>query len=175
VKLPAPLLPRPTVPDGVTAVPADVSVTVTVQEEPWLMTMEPGEQLTLVLVERFEMVRSNVSLLPRWVAVALKVAVMVCVLAPLGVYVALHDATPVESSESEQEPLNPPLPLVASPTVPDGVMAEPALVSVTVTVQEEPSLMTMDAGLHERSVLVARFVTVSAPLPELAACPESPP
>jgi hypothetical protein len=172
VKLPVPLLPSPTVPEGVMAVPAPaLSVTVTVHELPWLMTMEPGEQPTLVLVERLLTVTSNVLLLPRCTALSLKVAVMVCVLAPLGVYVALHDATPVESSASVQEPLNPPVPLVAKPTVPEGVMAVPApALSVTVTVHELPWLMTMEPGEQLTLVLVERLLTEISNVPLLPPC-----
>ena len=60
LKVPAPLLVKPTVPVGVVGV-AEVSVTVAVQDAAWLTTTDPGVQVTAVVVGwRAPTVRANV-------------------------------------------------------------------------------------------------------------------
>ena len=69
LKVPAPLLVKPTVPVGVVFVPTSVSVTVAVQVVDVPSGTAVGEQLTLVLVERFAVtvtVTVVVPLLPLW-------------------------------------------------------------------------------------------------------------
>ncbi len=66
LKLPEPLLLKATVPVAVTAVPADVSVTVAVHVEDALTASGLGEQTTLKEEDRFEAVRLKVPELPRW-------------------------------------------------------------------------------------------------------------
>src|SRR5438093_11539004 len=53
LKVPAPLLPKLTVPVGVLLVPVSVSLTVAVQVVAWPTTTDAGLQPTLVLVDRF--------------------------------------------------------------------------------------------------------------------------
>jgi hypothetical protein len=62
-------------------------------------------------------------------------------------------------------------------TVPLGADFEPPSVSLTVAVQLEPWFNATEAGLHETTVEVERFVTVSAkPVASaLVACTELPP
>ena len=63
---PAPLL-KLTVPVGRIAVPlALASLTVAVQTEPWLITTEAGEQVTLVELSRLVAVTVSLPLLPVW-------------------------------------------------------------------------------------------------------------
>lgn len=63
-------------------------------------------------------------------------------------------------------------------TVPDGVLAVPDAVSVTVAVQVEPLLVTTDEGAQPTVVEVERPVTVSEndwlPVLVLKLCPVSP-
>ncbi len=65
MKLPEPLLVKVMVPVGVTAVPADVSVTVAVHVEAAFTGSELGEQRTLIELERVETVRLKLPELPR--------------------------------------------------------------------------------------------------------------
>lgn len=80
-----------------------------------------------------------------------------------------HDAVPVVPAASVQLVAgeNEPAPFEEKPTVPVGVLTVPALVSVTVAVQELPTPVATLAGLHSTVVVVARVVTVRGPLPEL--------
>jgi hypothetical protein len=57
-----------TVPDGVIAVPADVSVTVAVQLVAWLMTTVEGVQTTDVVVDRRVTVTLVAPVFPTWFA-----------------------------------------------------------------------------------------------------------
>ena len=68
-----------------------------------------------------------------------------------------------------------PVPLLVKVTVPVGVVAVPAAVSVTVAVQLVPWLTATDAGVQLTVVLVLRAVTVTLALPLLVACVLSPP
>lgn len=71
----ATLLVTVTVPDGVIAVPDDVSVTVTVHVVGWLIATVEGEHATLVVVVRTVTVIVAVPLLPEWAASPAYVAV----------------------------------------------------------------------------------------------------
>ena len=66
LNVPAPLLVKVTVPVGVVFVPTSVSLTVAVQVVDVPGGTVEGEQLTLVLVERFVTVTVVVPLLPLW-------------------------------------------------------------------------------------------------------------
>jgi len=66
VNVPVPLLANVTVPVGVTAVPAELSVTVAVQVTVPPMLIELGEQLTLVMVVRDVTVTVVLALLVAW-------------------------------------------------------------------------------------------------------------
>ena len=57
VKVPVPLLVKPTVPVGALAVPGEVSVTVAVQLVTWLTTTVAGVQFTAVVVVLVVIVR----------------------------------------------------------------------------------------------------------------------
>jgi hypothetical protein len=67
LKVPAPLLPKLTVPVGVLLVPTSVSLTVAVQLVEAPTGTVAGVQLTLVLVERTLTVTVVVPELPEWV------------------------------------------------------------------------------------------------------------
>jgi hypothetical protein len=67
LKLPGPPEPNVTLPVGVLAVPASVSVTVAVQVDGAPTATAPGEQVTLVEVERWFTVTVSVPLLVWWV------------------------------------------------------------------------------------------------------------
>ncbi len=86
LKVPAPLLLKPTVPVGVLGVPESVSVTVAVQLVEAPTGTVVGVQLTLVVVERIAVtVTVVVPELPAWVVSPPYVAVMVCVPVPTAV------------------------------------------------------------------------------------------
>lgn len=68
LKLPVPLLVKLTVPVGVRAVPAEVSVTVAVQAAAWFTATVDGVQLTAVVVSRLLTVTISVPELPLWFA-----------------------------------------------------------------------------------------------------------
>jgi len=72
------------------------------------------------------------------------------------------------------EPVNVPVPLLVNPTVPVGAVALPPETSVTVAVQVVVALTGIGDGVQFTVVDVARFVTVSAKVPELIAWRESP-
>ena len=65
VKVPVPLLVKPTVPVGALVVPVEVSVTVAVQVVAWFTTTAEGAQLTAVVVVRVVTVTAAVPELPR--------------------------------------------------------------------------------------------------------------
>jgi hypothetical protein len=89
----------------------------------------------------------------------------------------VHDACPLLAWESVQEVLEklPPLVSDVKVTVPVGVVAPPAAVSVTVAVQDVSWPRATISSEQVRAVLVARGVTVMVPWPLLAACVLSPP
>jgi hypothetical protein len=64
LKVPAAGVLNSTVPAGVLAVPAEVSLTKAVQDEAWVTTTETGLQTTVVEVVRLFTVRVNVPELP---------------------------------------------------------------------------------------------------------------
>jgi hypothetical protein len=59
--------------------------------------------------------------------------------------------------------------LLVNVTVPEGVMAVPVEVSVTVAVHEVATFVLTDAGLQTTLVVVVRTVTVTVVLPVLVA------
>lgn len=63
LKLPVPLVVKPTVPVGVTAVPGEESVTVAVHVACWFTTTELGVQLTETKTARLSTVREKVVVL----------------------------------------------------------------------------------------------------------------
>src|SRR2546430_7275185 len=68
LKVPAPLLPKLTVPAGVLLVPVSVSLTVAVQVVAWPTTTDAGLQPTLVLGARFAgTITPGEPELPEWV------------------------------------------------------------------------------------------------------------
>ena len=73
--------------------------------------------------------------------------------------------------DAENEPVS----FEENVTVPDGVLTVPALLSVTVAVQELPTPAATLAGLHASVVAVVRVVTVKDVSPLLIACVASPP
>jgi len=76
---------------------------------------------------------------------------------------------PLETAASVQLVVgeNAPAPFEEKPTVPVGVLTVPALVSVTVALQELGTPVAMLGGLHSMVVVVVRVVTVRGLLPEL--------
>jgi tellurite resistance protein TehA-like permease len=68
-----------------------------------------------------------------------------------------------------------PEPLVVKLTVPVGVLAVAVSVSVTVAVQVEGCPIATFTGEQSREVEVERACTVTAVLPLVAGCAESPP
>ncbi len=71
--------------------------------------------------------------------------------------------------------VNVPVPLLVRVTVPPGVIAVPAAVSVMVTVQLVELFTTIVVGWHEMVVVVPRSVTVMVVVPELMSWLASPP
>ena len=157
VNVPVPLLANVTVPVGVTAVPAELSVTVAVQLTLPPMLIEDGEQLTLVMVVRDVTVTV---LLPVLVA---------CAVSPL--YVA--DTVRVPAAVAAIVTLQLPDARVHVPpgvkvTVPVGVLAVPAAeVSATVAVQVVLWPTTIVDGVQLTVVLVLRRLTVMLAEPVL--------
>ena len=66
------------------------------------------------------------------------------------------------------EPVKVPVPLLVNETMPVGALAVPPEVSVTVAVHEVGAFTATEAGEQLTPVVVVRWVTVSAAVPELA-------
>ena len=154
-----------TVPVGVTNAPAaDESVTVTVQVEPWLTTTGVVQETVVVVVRRLTTTLA-VPLLPVWFASPAKVAVTAAVPAVEAVKVEVHVADAVVPARVQvvNEPVTP---VWLSDTVPVGVTNVPGEVSVTVTLQVEPWLITTGV-LQLTVVVVARGLTTMLAVPLL--------
>ena len=90
-------------------------------------------------------------------------------------YVVVHVAVPAEPESVHGVGLNEsPETGEEKPTVPVGVLGEPASVSVTVAVHVTPIATSTDVGEHEIAVLVVRALTVSVVEPLLVECVASP-
>ena len=164
VNVPLPLLANDTVPVGVTAVPAELSVTVAVQVTVPPMLIELGEQLTLVMVVRDVTVTVVLALLVAWAVSPLYVADTASVPAVVAVIVTLQ--LPDTSVH---------VPPGVNVTVPVGVLGVPAAdVSATVAVHVVLWPTTIVDGVQLTVVLVLRKLTVMVAEPELAGCAESP-
>ena len=144
VKVPAaPVLEKVTVPVGVIRVPGLVagSVTVTVHVVAWLGAMLAGEQLNVVAVGRVLTTMLAVPLLGLyWFATPGYEAVTEAVPAVDAVKVEVHvaDAVVPDSVQVVNDPVTP---FSVRVTVPVGVVAPVAEVSVTVTVHIDPWLI----------------------------------
>src|SRR3989449_6631 len=164
VKVPVtPVSLRVTVPVGVVGV-AEVSVTVTVQVEPWPV-LTGLVQLTVVLVVRGLTVTLVVPLLGKWLVSPGYDAVTAAVPEVVAVNVEVHVADAVVPARVHV--VNDPVtPVSVSETVPVGVVAPVAEVSVTVTVHVEPWFAT--TGVVQLTVVVvARGLTTMLVVPLL--------
>jgi len=164
VNVPVPLLANDTVPVGVTAVPAELSVTVAVHVTLPPMLIEDGEQLTLVMVVRDVTVTVLLPVLVAWMVSPLYVADTVRVPAAVAVIVTLQ----LPDARVHVPP-------GVNVTVPVGVLGVPAAdVSATVAVHVVLWPTTIVDGVQLTVVLVLRKLTVMVAEPELAGCAESP-
>jgi hypothetical protein len=163
VKVPVtPVSLRATVPVGVMKVPAETSVTVTVQVEAWLITTGVV-QLTAVVVARGFTTILAVPLLVEWDVSPGYDAVTAAVPEVEAVKVELQVAAAVVPARVQVVKV-PVTPVSDNPTVPVGVMKVPREVSVTVTVHVDAWLMT--TGLVQlTAVVVVRNVTVMLVVP----------
>ena len=180
LKVPVPLLVKVTVPVGVVFVPTSVSVTVAVQVVDVPSDTVVGEQLTLVLVERFAVTATVVvPWLSACVASPPYVALIVCMplLTADGVYVTEQVAEPpVPESVHVVELKVPGPPLLVKLTVPVGVVAVPVSVSVTVAVQVVGAPTGTVPGEQLTVVVVVRLGgSATSVVPLLPACVASPP
>ncbi len=93
-----------------------------------------------------------------------------------GVYVIVHElALELPDVNAHVALLNvPPAPPSLHVIVPLGALGVPRSVSVTVAVNVAVLARTVDEGLGNMLVLVARWPTVRDDVPELIACVESP-
>jgi len=157
VNVPVPLLANDTVPVGVTAVPAELSVTVAVHVTLPPMLIEDGEQLTLVMVVRDVTVTVLLPVLVAWMVSPLYVADTVRVPAAVAVIVTLQ----LPDARVHVPP-------GVNVTVPVGVVG-PVAMSVTVAVQLVAWLTNTVDGVHDTVVVVAcaDTVTVRANVPTL--------
>jgi len=164
VNVPVPLLANDTVPVGVTAVPAELSVTVAVHVTVPPTLIEEGEQLTLVMVVRDVTVTVVQALLVAWAVSPLYVAHTDRVPAVVAVTVTLQ--LPDTSVQ---------VPPGVNVTVPVGVLAVPAAeVSATVAVQVVLWPTTIVDGVQLTVVLVLHRLTVMLAEPLLAGWLASP-
>lgn len=92
----------------------------------------------------------------------------------MGVYVTWQLAEVPVPDRVQLAPLKLPLPLLAKPTVPVGVMMFPVEVSETVAVQVLAWFTATTLGVQVTVVVVVRLSTVRANSPELLLCVESP-
>jgi hypothetical protein len=169
VNMPVPLDERVTVPAGVVGV-ADMSVTVTTQLVALLTTTVVGWHVIVVVVACAAWAltcNENWPELALWFVSLGLLAVIVSVLGavPEGVYCAEHVADAVVP-DRVHVPVNVPVPLVLSPTVPVGVMKVPGELSETVTLQIA-ALPTVTGDTHVTEVVVILTVTVIATLPDV--------
>lgn len=151
VKVPVtPVSLRATVPVGVRNVPAaEVSVTVTVQVDAWPV-FTGLVQLTVVVVVRGLTVTLVVPLLGKWLVSPGYDAVTAAVPEVVAVNVEVHVADAVVPARVHV--VNDPVtPVSVSETVPVGVVAPVAEVSVTVTVHVEPWFAT--TGVVQETVV----------------------
>lgn len=165
-----------TVPLGVVFVPAAVSVTVAVHVVELPTSTVPGEQETLVEVERLVTLTVVLPADPLCVLSPPYVAVMVCVPLPtaLGVYVTEQEDELPEPLSVQGLPLNVPALSEAKLTVPVGVDAVPAAVSLTVAVQVVLAPTGTLVGVQLTLVEVERLATATAVVPLEVACVLSP-
>jgi hypothetical protein len=146
-----------TMPVGVLGIPRAASAMVAVQLLVWLVVIEEGVQLTVVVVGRKITVREKAPLLPVWVE------------SPP--YTPAIESVPVAVGITAT--LQPPTKRVHGPpgvnvTVPAGVIAVPELVSTTPASQNMPwPTMSVDET-HVIVVDVVLRLTVTVVLPELA-------
>lgn len=178
-KVPAPVVPRLTVPAGFDTVPLSVSTTVTLTVVDCATTTDEGVRLvTVVEVKRLVTVTDLpvVSLLSWWtLSLAVKLAVMVSVLVvpvivPPGVYVAVQLTVPAgfTACESVQVLKLPLVSVLERATVPAGLEAVPAPVSTTVTVTVAPTPRATEPGEMLVTVVdVGRLLTTWEPVPLL--------
>ena len=174
-----PVCDRPTVPVGVTKAPVEVSVTVTVQVDPWFTTTGVVQPTVadVVLSGTVVMEMIDEPALDAWEASpGYEAVIWSCLGAgPVGVYVIEHVAEAVVP-ESTQEPLKlkvPAVEFVVSANVPVGEMKVPSEVSVTVTLHVE-ACPALTGDEQEIVVVVVRLFTVMVAVPLLTAWEESP-
>ena len=166
-----PVSPRPTVPVGVMNVPAEVSVTVTLQVEPWLITTGVVQDTVVVVVLR-TITMLAVPLLAGWLVSPGYEAVTAAVPGVDAVNVEVHVADAVVPARVHV--VNVPVtPVSPRATVPLGVRNVPAEVSVTVTLQVEAWLITTGV-VQLIAVVVVRLLTTMLVVPLLEPCVESP-
>ncbi len=137
--------------NDLTKVPTELSVTVTVQVEPWLITTGVVHDTVVVVVRLFTTMLA-VPLLPVWAASAANVAVTAAVpdVDAVNVEVQVADDVVPARVHVVNEPVTP---VSLSATVPVGVTNVPAAdESVTVTLQVEPWLIT--TGVVQLTVVV---------------------
>ncbi len=145
---------RATVPVGVRNVPAaEVSVTVTVHVDPWLITTGVVQETAVVVVRGLTTILV-VPVLPPWVESPGYVAVTLAVPDVVGVNVEVHVAVAVVPLRVHVENADPVTPVWVTATVPVGVVVG-AVVSVTETVQVEAWLAT--TGVVQLIVVVVTW------------------
>ncbi|TMD56850.1 MAG: hypothetical protein E6I87_15110 [Chloroflexi bacterium] len=163
-----------TVPVGVVLVPTSVSLTVAVHvaRTPTVSASHP----TVVDVERLVTLTVVLPADPLCVLSPPYVAVMVCVPLPtaLGVYVTEQEDELPEPLSVQGLPLNVPALSEAKLTVPVGVDAVPAAVSLTVAVQVVLAPTGTLVGVQLTLVEVERLATATAVVPLEVACVLSP-
>ncbi len=148
-------------PVGVRNVPAvEVSVTVTLHVEPWLITTGVVQLTVVVVVLGFTSMLA-VPLLPVWLASPVKLAITAAVpdVEAVKVEVQVADAVVPDKVHVVKAPVTP---VSLRVTVPDGVMKVPGEESATVTLQVEPWFTT--TGVVQLTVVVVarRFTTMLA-------------